>query len=292
MRSGETLDCVIVGGGPAGLAAGIHLARAGYRAVLLEKKSFGGQAAGLAAVENYPGFPRGVTGKKLMSAWLAQARGWGLSCRRGEAVRLSRPAGGPFSVKLKKGGSLSARSVIWCAGAAFRRLGAAGEDKFSGRGVWNTADEAPSCRGLTVVVAGGGEAAVQQAALLSRSAGRVYLVSRSGRLKAHRLLLRRLSLRTNVEWLPDRAVAALSGGARLKTVELRGRGGAAERLKADALFALPGKEPRLPPAAWRRGPRGFFTAGDARGEIFRQVAVAGGDGVRAAMRCIRYLEKI
>ena len=159
------MDCVIVGGGPAGLAAGIHLARAGYRAVLLEKKSFGGQAAGLAAVENYPGFPRGVTGKKLMSAWLAQARGWGLSCRRGEAVRLSRPAGGPFSVKLKKGGSLSARSVIWCAGAAFRRLGAAGEDKFSGRGVWNTADEAPSCRGLTVVVAGGGEAAVQQAAL-------------------------------------------------------------------------------------------------------------------------------
>ncbi|HBA59995.1 MAG TPA: thioredoxin-disulfide reductase, partial [Elusimicrobia bacterium] len=158
------LDAVVIGGGPAGLAAGMHLARAGYAALLVERRALGGQARGIGRIENYPGFPQGISGRELMGLWARQAKRWGLKTRLGEAVAVSRGADGIFSVRLKKGAALRARAVLWCAGAAFRRLGVPGESRLAGKGVWNTADEAPSCAGLQVAVAGSGEAAVQQAA--------------------------------------------------------------------------------------------------------------------------------
>lgn len=282
-------DAVIVGGGPAGLAAGLHLARAGYGTLLAERKRFGGQAAAIGLVENYPGFPP-TKGSALMRLWLTQARSWKLVTKLDEAVSVSRGADGIFSVRFKKAGTMRARALLWCAGAGFRALGVPGERKFSGRGVWNTADEAPSLRGRTAAVVGGGEAAVQQAAALAGRAKKVYLVPRSEKLKAHRLLIDRLS-KSPVELLPGFAVSRFCGGKRLEFIELLpASGGPARRLKADAAFTLIGKTPRPVPAVWRREPAGFFEAGDADGGIFRQVAVAGGGGIRAAMSAIRYLE--
>lgn len=282
-------DALIVGGGPAGLAAGLHLARAGYGTLLAERRSYGGQAAAIGLVENYPGFPQ-IKGGALMKLWLAQARRWKLSAKTDEAVSLSRGSDGIFTVNLRKAGAVRARAVLWCAGAGFRALGVPGEKKLSGRGVWNTADEAPSLRGMAAAVIGGGEAAAQQAAALAGRAKKVYLVCRSNKLKAHRLLLERLS-RSTAELLPGFTVSRFCGGKRLEFIELLPEsGGPARRLKADAAFTLIGKTPRRVPAGWRREPAGFFVAGDADGGIFRQVAVAGGDGVRAAMRAIRYLE--
>jgi len=283
-------DAVIVGGGPAGLAAGLHLARAGYRTLLAERSRYGGQAAAIGLVENYPGLPP-TKGDALMKLWLAQARSWKLSARLDEALSISRGEDGIFSIRFKKAGAVSARALLWCAGAGFRALGVLGEKKFSGRGVWNTADEAPSPRGLTAAVIGGGEAAVQQAAALAGLAKKVYLVSRSKKLKAHRLLLARLS-ESRAELVPGFAVSRIIGERRLEGIELRraSGGGPARRLKAGAVFTLIGKVPRPVPARWRREPAGFFIAGDADGGIFRQVAVAGGGGIRAAMRAIRYLE--
>jgi thioredoxin reductase len=226
-----------------------------------------------------------------MKRWLAQARRWKLSARQDEAVSLSRGTDGIFSLKLKKTGAIRARSVLWCAGAGFRVLGVPGENKFSGRGVWNTADEAPSLRGLTAAVIGGGEAAVQQALALTSRAKEVYLVCRSKKIKAHRLLLERLS-KSPAELVAGFAVSRFLGGQRLEGLELlpASGGGPVRRLKAGAAFTLIGKTPRPVPARWRKEPAGFFAAGDADGGIYRQVAVAGGDGIRAAMRAIRYLE--
>jgi thioredoxin reductase (NADPH) len=294
-KSGKSENClfdaVIIGGGPAGLAAGTHLARAGYSALLIERQNLGGQARGLERIENYPGFPRGVSGAKLMDLWLEQAKRWKLKTKPGEAVSISRGADGIFSVRLKNRGALYSRSVLWCAGAAFCRLDVPGENKLLGRGVWNTCDEAPSCAGLTAAVVGAGEAAVQQAIILARKADRVYLVTRSGKLKAHKLLLARLS-RSGAVRLPGFSVSRLLGKSRLETVELISVSGPRQvkKLEVSALFTLIGKEPHGIPAAWRRKPAGFFEAGDCAAGIFRQVAVAGGDGIRAAMRCIRYLE--
>ncbi len=291
-KSGTVLfDAVVVGGGPAGLAAGTHLSRAGYAAVLLERRRLGGQALGLERVENYPGFPRGISGVKLMELWLEQAWRWGLKTRVDEAVAVSRGADGIFLVRLRQGGSLRSRSVLWCAGAGFRKLGVPGESRLLGKGVWNTCDEAPSCAGLEVAVTGSGEAAVQQAETLARKAARVYLISRTEKLKAHKLLLERF-FRSGAVHLPGFRVSRLLGKNKLEAAELISTASPREvkKLKVDALFTLIGKEPADVPAGWLRKPAGFYEAGDFAAGIFRQVAVAGGDGIRAAMRCIKYLE--
>jgi thioredoxin reductase (NADPH) len=282
---GRVWDALIIGGGPAGLAAGLHLARAGYRTLLAERRRYGGQAADIGNLENYPGYAGGA-GEALMKDWLLQARRWGLKTTLDDAVRVSRNGSGHFSARLRKAGPVKARALLWCGGAAFRALGVPGERELSGKYVWNTADEAPSLRGRAAAVLGGGEAAAQQAAALAGRAKKVYLVSRGPRLKAHRLLLRRLDA-AGVERLPGFEAARIRPGA----LELRAVGGGKDReLEADAVFVLIGKQPRRVPAGWRRAPEGFFKAGDAKGEIYRQVAVAGGDGIRAAMRAIEFLE--
>ncbi|MBI5208547.1 MAG: FAD-dependent oxidoreductase [Elusimicrobia bacterium] len=286
-------EAVIVGGGPAGLAAGIHLARAGYRTLLIERGALGGEAARLDRVENYPGFPQGIAGRDLMSLWVRQARRWGLEFRRAEARGVERRAG-VFGVKLSKGGVIRTYAVILCPGAEFRRLGVPGEKRLAGAGVWNAAlDVSRRWRGKTVAVAGSGETALRQALSLSRFAAHVHLLSRSGRLKANRLLRWRLSECGNVSLLPGAVIERLEGRRALETLRVRvGRNGGTERVsvKADALFVLAGKEGRRFPVQGGGRSPGIFAAGDASSGRFRQVAVAGGDGLRAAMKCMEFLE--
>lgn len=282
-KAAPAWDALIIGGGPAGLAAGLHLARAGYATLLAERRRYGGQAASIGRLENYPGHRR-VSGAALMKTWLAQARGWRLNARLDEALSVSKKDG-VFRVRLRKAGTVRARTLLWCGGAGFRALGVPGERGLAGKLVWNTADEAPSLAGRTAVVIGGGEAAVQQAAALAAGAAKVFIVSRGAGLKAHRLLLERLRA-AGAEHLPGREVTKIGPRGPL----LRGADGEDLELRADAVFVLIGKEPRRVPAAWRAAPAGFFAAGDAACGLYRQVAVAAGDGVRAAMSAIRYLE--
>ncbi|MDD5657716.1 MAG: FAD-dependent oxidoreductase [Elusimicrobia bacterium] len=276
-------EVIIVGGGPAGLAAGMHLARAGYRALLVERDRLGGQARGLGVVENYPGFPAGIDGGRLMDMWVRQARRWGLKTASGE-VRSIKRSGSGFRV----GRGLRACCVIYCPGAAFRTLGLPGEKRLRGRGVFHAAFEADfRWRGRAAAVVGGGEAAVHQALALARQTRRVSLVCRGGGLKAHRLLLRRLAF-SRVTTILGARVAALEGKKRLKAVLLTGERGRL-RLAVDALFVLIGKRGAVSPFPGRP-PAGFFTAGDAQGGAFRQIAVASGSGIKAAMRAIAFLE--
>ena len=280
-------EAVVVGGGPAGLAAGLCLARSGCRVLLAEKGRLGGQARVLGRIENYPGFPSGVAGDRLMALWVRQARGWGLRTRRAE-VRGVRRAGKRFLLRLARGPALAARAVVYCPGARFRDLGLPGESRL--RGVFHAAfDAAPSWRRRTVAVAGGGEAAAHQALALARHARRVYLICRGEALKAHRLLLRRLSLSARIVPVMGARVAALRGRGRLEAVDLVGRGGR-RRLDVDGLAVLVGKGPAALPFAPGRLPPGFFVAGDAAGQAHRQVAIAAGSGHEAAMRCVEYLE--
>ena len=289
VSNGSVWESVVVGGGPAGLAAGLHLARAGYRVLMTEQDRLGGQARLLGRIDNYPGFPSGIDGRRLMERWVRQARRWGLRTRRAQVRGVSR-AGGAFVLRLERGRRLTSRTVVYCPGAAFQGLGLSGEGRFWGRGLFHAAfDQAKRWRGRTVAVAGGGEAAAHQALALARHARRVYLLCRGSQLKAHRLLLRRLRGQSRIVRVHGVRVCGLSGGRRLRALELSGARGRL-RLPVDALFVLVGKSPAPLPFQARRLPPGFFVAGDASGEPFRQVLVAAGEGMKAAMRCADFLE--
>lgn len=279
-------EAVVVGGGPAGLAAGLQLSRAGLRTALLERGALGGQARRLSMIENVPGWPGGVSGRRLMTAYVRQARQWGLKTLTGELAAL-RPGSGVQRLTLADGRRLTARSVVLATGARFKVLRAPGARRLIGRGVEHAAfDEARRWRGRDVAVVGSGEAAVHQAVNLARSARSVTLVAR-GPLKAHRLLLSRLAARRNARVLPGR-VDRIEGRDRVSALVLRTTDGPL-RLPVSAVFVLIGAE--ASPWARLEGRPGVFVAGDARGGIERQVAVAAGDGMAAAVRALRWLRE-
>lgn len=280
-------EAIVVGGGPAGLAAGLQLSRAGLRTALLERGDLGGQARRLSLIENAPGWPEGISGRRLMSTYLRQAREWGLKTLRGELVSL-RPGAGASSLRLADGRRLSARSVVLATGARFKTLRAPGAGRLRGRGVFHAAFDAANCwRGRAVAVIGGGEAAVHQAIALAASARRVILVARSP-LSAHRLLLSRLAAAPNVEVRRARVVR-VEGRSRVSAIALRDERGERARLPVSAVFVLIGAGA----SPWARldGRPGVFVAGDARGDVERQVAVASGDGMAAAVRVLRWLRE-
>lgn len=277
---------MVVGGGPAGLAAGLQLARAGRRTAIVERGDIGGQARRLESIENLPGWPGGVSGRSLMLLWERQARGWGLKPVKGELVAL-RGRAGAFSLRLSDGRLLSARAVVLAPGARFKTLGIPGERRLFGKGVHHAAfDDAPRWLGRAVAVIGGGEAAVHQAIHLSRWARRVALIAR-GPLRAHRLLLTRLAACSNVAVERGR-VTRVVGRGRVSALIVR-EGGGVRRLPVSAVFVLVGAEA----SAWARraATPGVFLAGDARGAVERQVTVAAGDGMAAAVRAMRWLQE-
>ncbi len=286
------MDVAIIGGGPAGLSAGMYLARAGWNTVLLEKGAVGGQARRIAWIENYPGFPDGISGKELMRRFQLQGRRWRLKTERARAEKIARTGGG-FRVDTDAG-SIAARAVISCAGANFRTLGLPGEGKFMGAGIYHCAFErAPRFAGKRVAVVGGGDTAAHQALLLSRFADRVFLIHRGDRLRAIRLLQDRLAASPNVRLLTDTVVSRAIGPGgragleRVKTLHLKT--GEAADLEVAALFVLIGKAPERVAAGWRNPPPGFFSAGDIRPESFHQVSAAAADGIRAGMECEKFL---
>ena len=286
-RTEREWEVAVVGGGPAGLAAGLQSARAGRRTILLERGALGGQARRLSLIENVPGWPDGVSGRSLMTLWARQARSWGLKSAQGTLAGIRR-APGALDLRLEDGRSLKARAVVLAPGAVFKKLGVPGEKRLFGRGLHHAAfDEAPRWRGRDVAVVGGGEAAVHQAVHLARWAKRVVLIAR-GPLKAHALLTARLRARANVE-VARGSVVRFAGRGRLEAVVVRGADGRPRRMRVSAAFVLIGAE--ASPWARRSSVPGVFLAGDARGCVERQVAVAAGDGMAAAVRALRWLRE-
>ncbi|MBI5200149.1 MAG: NAD(P)/FAD-dependent oxidoreductase [Elusimicrobia bacterium] len=283
-RLDRSVEALIVGAGPAGLAAAASLARYGRRVLVLDSRPAGGQARGLPVVENYPGFPSGVGGARLMSRFADQARRWGARLEARDVLRLRRTGGG-FSAETLEG-AVSARAVVLATGCGFKPLGLPRE--WSLRGVLHGGvGELRGLRGRVCVV-GGGEAAAYQAIAASAASRSVTLAVRGKRLAAHGLLKRRL-VEAGVRVLTRARPLRLLGRSRLSGVEFRLPKGA-RRISADRLLVLTGKRPRRLLGKACRGP-GLFWAGDVRLGRFRQVALASADGVRAAMSCERYLDE-
>lgn len=302
-------DLVVVGGGPAGLAAAIYAAREGIDAIVVDASALGGQAGLSGRIDNYPGFPDGISGSDLADRFVAQARRYGVELLPAVSVTAVEPDGQDLVTSLATGQQLVSHAVIVATGSTYRRLGVPGEDEFIGAGVHFCATcDAPLYRGADeLIVIGGGNSALEEGLYLTQFARRVRVLARSG-LSAAPLLQKRVradpqfTIQTGVD------IVAIEGAeGRFTAVVARDRGsGETLRLPAAAAFVFIGLRPNSAflGEAIKRDARGFlvtdgamqtsmagvFAAGDVRSGSTKQLGSAVGDGISALLMARRYLE--
>ena len=301
----ETYDVVIIGGGPAGLTAGIYAGRAQLKTVIVEKGLPGGQIAQTDEVENYPGFPEGISGPELASRMVRQAEKFGARIVMDEVLGLEKAEGGYLVRGYER--NYRARAVIVATGANPRRLGVPGEDKFYGRGVSTCA----TCDGFfyrdkEVVVGGGGHAAVEEGIFLTKFARKVTLVHRRDELRANKVAQKRAFQNPKMHFLFSHVVTEILGEDQVTGVRLKNlKTGEEYVYPTDGVFVFIGHEPNT---AFLKGvvelrPDGYiavrdevftsepgiFAAGDVADPIYRQLTTSVGAGTRAAMMAERYL---
>ena len=292
-------DIAILGGGPAGLTAGLYAARAGYRTILIERGFAGGQASTTDKLENYPGFPGGVGGPELMMAFEQQAQAFGLEERYGEvtAVDFAR------RVVAVDGEEISARAFILALGAKRRELGIPGETENIGRGVSYCATcDGAFYRGKRVAVIGGGDTAIEDALYLARFA-QVTLIHRRAELRARGAAVLRAKENPAIDWMLGRNVQSIHREEEALRLDFK----EGESLGVDGVFVAVGT---VPQTEFLRGALemdaagyilagedtatsvpGVFCAGDCRKKPLRQVITAASDGAVAAYMAGRYLEE-
>jgi len=307
MADKEVYEVIIVGGGPAGLTAGLYCNRAALKTILLEKGLLGGQIAISKEVENYPGV-EGITGFDLAEKLVHHAQSFGLRIIQQEIAAIN--AGSDLhSVRLSNGDVLHTVALILALGGTARKLGIAGEAEYLASGVSYCA----TCDGFffrdkTVVVVGGGDTAVEEALYLSRLARKVFLVHRKNTLRASQILQGRLLTMPGIEIIWNTIITEIKGNGRtVGAVSLENIvTGAKGELTTDGVFIFIGYSPNnlLIPPGVRINELGFvitndkcetsvpgiFAAGDLRQKFANQIVVAAADGCIAALAAAHYVE--
>ncbi|MCD4678338.1 MAG: thioredoxin-disulfide reductase [Desulfobacula sp.] len=300
-------DLVIIGAGPAGLTAGIYAARARMNVLLLEKAVPGGQILVTDWIENYPGFPEGISGFDLAQKMKTQAEELGLKIETAEVHSLN------LSSQIKeivlKDRSITAKSLIIASGASPRQLGI-GEDKFMGKGISFCATcDAPFFKEKTVVAVGGGDTAVQEAIYLTKFAKKVYLVHRRDELRATKILQERAFANDKIELVWDSVATGVEGFFGVESVKVKNvKTNEEKTLKADGCFIWVGILPNtsflndavktdesgfiLANEKMQASVPGVFAIGDVRNTPLRQVSTAVGDGAIAAVSAEHFIENI
>jgi thioredoxin reductase (NADPH) len=324
-------DVCIVGGGPAGLAAAVYAASEGLATVIVEREAPGGQAGQSSAIENYLGFPKGLTGSELTRRAIAQASRFGAEMVLARDVVGFQARGPVRAVLLDGSGEIEARALIVATGVSYRRLEAAGLDELTGRGVYYgmNASEASQVQGEVVYIAGAANSAGQAALYLSRFAKQVVLVVRAATLAdtMSRYLLERITSAPNIEVRYRSEVVSGRGDGHLEALAIADTdSGVTEEVSSNWLFVFIGASPRtewlgpdvarddngfvvtghdlLAPAYARRWPLprppfgletsvpGVFAAGDVRLDSMKRVASAVGEGAMSVYFVHRYLATI
>jgi thioredoxin reductase (NADPH) len=254
MEEGRVYDLIVVGAGPAGLAASVYAASEGLDVLTVEKIAPGGQAGTSTMIENYLGFPTGITGRDLTEKALIQAQKFGARITVPCTVRSLGIDGGERILTLTDDTRLRARSLLIATGVAYRRLDIPNFPDFENAGIYYAATdmEARLCRGEEVVVVGGGNSAGQAVVRLASYARHVHRVVRKPELAAgmSRYLVDRIHSMENVTIHPESEVTALEGNGRLAAVQVRGRSAGQRRLATSALFLFIGADPNTD---WLRG---------------------------------------
>jgi len=299
-------DVIIIGGGPAGLTAGLYNARARLNVLLLERLAPGGQVLTTDSVENYPGFPDGISGFELMDRMKTQAEKFGLKIQSEDVTGLE------LSPKRKAvltgGGTLETKAIILCCGATWKRLGIEGEDHLMGKGVSFCATcDGPFYRNQEVAVIGGGDTAVEEAIFLTRFVSKVHLVHRRDKLRATKVLQERAMSHEKIEFLWDSVPVKILGEKGVEGIELKNvKTQSVFRKNVQGVFVFIGTLPntdivkgliRLDENGFvvtddnmQTSVRGVFAAGDIRSKLFRQISTAVGEGATASYAVEKYLE--
>lgn len=302
----ENYDIIIIGGGPAGLTAGIYASRARMRTLLIEKLSPGGQAALTEIIENYPGFPEGIAGPELMKKIREQAIKTGLEIVSGEVTGME--------IKKKivktKDEEYKALAIIVASGAQPRKLGVPGEDQLLGKGVSYCAIcDGPLFKEQDIAVVGGGDSAVEEALFLTKYARKVILIHRRDRLRATKILQERALANERIEIVWNSVVTEILEKEGVDGVRIKNKKTKKERkIPCKGVFISVGIIPAtaflgglietdkggyiLTDEGMKTPQEGIYACGDCRKKLLHQIVTACGEGALAAFAATKYVEEL
>lgn len=301
-------DLVVVGSGPAGLTAALYAAREGIETLVIERGGVGGQAAVTERLDNFPGFPEGISGGEFGDRLRQQAERFGVEILAAQEVASIEVDGIYRRVHTASGACYSGYAVLLAMGSTYRRLGIPGEDSFIGAGVHFCATcDGPFYRGREVFVIGGGNSAAEESLFLARFVDHVTILTRDERLRASKVIVEKVEANAKITVRANTVPVELRGRDRLERMVVRDTAtGACEELAAAAAFVFIGLAPNT---AFVRGlidldDRGFvrtngmletnvpgvFAAGDVRAGSTKQAASAAGEGAAVALAMRGYLE--
>ncbi len=302
-------DLVIIGGGPAALTAGLYAARAMLNVLLVEKAAPGGQVSTTDWIENYPGFPQGLSGADLIQNITQQAKRFDVNIEINEVISID------CSENVKKvrlaDRTITAYTIIIATGASPRKLGVPGEDRFYGKGVSFCATcDGPFYRDRVVAAIGGGNTAVQESLFLTKFASKVYLIHRRDELRATKILQERAFANDKIEIVWDSVVTSINGGlTNVESITIKNiKTEATKELLVDGCFIWVGIHPNteflggwveldesgfvIVDSNMETSLPGVFAAGDVRNTPLRQIATAVGDAAIAAFSAEHYIENL
>jgi thioredoxin reductase (NADPH) len=300
-------DVVIVGGGPAGLAAALYTARMNLKTVILDRGPLGGQLLNTELVEDYPGFDS-ILGADLAMKMGEHARRFGVEVRDFEPVKEIDVDGSTKVIRLESGEEIRTPALIMAAGGLPRYLEVPGEQELAGRGVsYCAVCDGAFFKGQELAVIGGGDAAVEEGVFLTRYASKVYILHRRSELRAQPILVERAKADPKVEFIFDAHVKEIVGDHKVQSIRYEQRGETKE-LKVGGVFIFIGFVPNssllkvhvdhdaggylLTDRNMQTSVQGIWAVGDVRAQLTKQIATAVGDGTTAAVAAQQYITSL
>jgi thioredoxin reductase (NADPH) len=300
-------EVVIIGGGPAGLTAGLYTSRSRLNTLLIEIGLLGGQMTTTEVIENYSGFPQGITGDELSRLMEEQAKHFGLEVVSEEAVEVKTES--EMMIVKTDDNSYHSKTLIICTGNEWRKLGVPGEKEFTGKGVSYCATcDAAFFQDGQIIVVGGGDSALTEALYLTKFAREITIIHRRDALRGTKIYQERVFANPKIKLLWNSVVQEIKGDSVVQSVLVKNvKTGEISELKTEGVFLFVGLSPRtqflkglikLDEAGYiltgencETSVKGIFAAGDCRKKLLRQIATAVGDGATAAFAAEKFLEE-